>query len=228
MTDGPFRPHDVPEGRPPAGGAVPDAPGGPSPGPPRPATRFSSVTWILGVAVVLILAYITLNTIRTDAPGSRGPEVGGKLPPFAAPLAIGGPDADAQVDPEKACGVRGRGILNVCELGEKGPLVLAFLATKGEQCAAEVDRLDRLREASPEVQFAAVAIRGERAELKALIRRRGWELPVAWDRDGAISNVYGVAICPTVAFARRGGVIESTALGAVSEAELARRVAALR
>ena len=43
---------------------------------PQPPARRSTVTWIVGVVVVFAIAYITLNTIRTDAPGSRGVEPG--------------------------------------------------------------------------------------------------------------------------------------------------------
>jgi len=41
-------------------------PGPPAPPPPAPAPppRRSTVTWIVGVAVVFAIAYITLNTLR--------------------------------------------------------------------------------------------------------------------------------------------------------------------
>ncbi len=51
---------------------------------------------------------------------------------------------------------------------------------------------------------------------------------MAYDRDGAVSNTYAIAVCPTITFARRGGVVTDTLLGAAEEAEVARRVEALR
>ncbi len=81
----------------------------------------------------------------------------------------------------------------------------------------------------PQVGFAAVAIRGDRNDLRKLVHQHGWRFPVAQDRDGAVANVYGVAICPTVVFAARGGVVRATTLGSqvATPARLATRVRAL-
>jgi AhpC/TSA family len=204
---------------------------------PQPPPRRSTVTWIVGVAVVFAIAYITLNTIRTDAPGSRGLDPGDPLPPFAAPLALSRLDGDANLatEPDQggqgkrpACEVRGPDILNSCELAERGPVVLAFVAARSEACDRQVDALDRARADHPDVSFAAVAIRGDRDDLRRTIRRRGWRLPVAWDRDGGVANAYAVAICPTVTFAYRGGRVQGTSLTLVEGAELRRRVERIR
>ena len=203
-----------------------------APPPPPPAGR-STVTWIVGVAVVLAIGYITLNTVRTDAPGSRGVGAGDPLPPFAAPLALSDLEGDANVasgdeGARPACEVRGPRILNSCELAERGPVVIAFVATRSEACARQIDVLERARSRFPDVGFAAVAIRGDRDDLRAVIRRRGWELPVAYDHDGAVANAYAVAICPTMTFAHRGGRVEGTSLAFVDDAALARRLERLR
>jgi hypothetical protein len=49
---------------------------------------------------------------------------------------------------------------------------------------------------------------------------------VAHDRDGAVTNLYRVAVCPTTTFAVDGKV-RSTAIGALGERELAVRVEGL-
>ena len=36
------------------------------------------------------------------------------------------------------------------------------------------------------------------------MRSHHWTIPVAYDRDGALGALYGVAICPLVELARRG------------------------
>jgi hypothetical protein len=122
--------------------------------------------------------------------------------------------------------VRGRQILNVCELAERGPVVLAFIATRGGRCERAFDRMEEIRGSFPGVQFAGVAIRGARKDLRALVRRHGWRFPVGYDRDGVLANVYGVAVCPQVTFASAGGIVDSTAIGMgqVSSARLRTRV----
>jgi hypothetical protein len=191
----------------------------------------------VGVAVLFAIAYITLNTIRTDAPGSRGLDPGDPMPPFAAPLALSGLEGDANLatrpgqggqGDRPACEVRGPDILNSCQLAERGPVALAFVAARSEACDRQVDVLDRARADYPGVEFAAVAIRGDREDLRRTIRRRGWDLPVGWDRDGGVANAYAVAICPTVTFAYEGGRVQSTSLALVEGAELRRRLEAIR
>ena len=231
---GPFGVRD--RGEDPAPDGVPARPH-PEPPPPAPPPRRSTVTWIVGVAVVLAIAYITLNTIRTDAPGSRGLDPGDPLPPFAAPLALSSLDGDANLATEPkqgrqgdrpACEVRGPDILNSCQLAERGPVVIAFVAARSEACDRQVDVLDGLRADYPDVSFAAVAIRGDRDELRRTIRRRGWSLPVGWDRDGGVANAYAVAICPTVTFAYEGGKVEGTSLAMIDGVALRSRLEKLR
>jgi hypothetical protein len=226
---GPFGVRDRGDGEPP--------PQAPRPPDPQPPPRRSTVTWIVGVAVVLAFAYITLNTLRTDAPGSRGLDPGDPLPPFAAPLALSRLDGDANLATEPgqggqgdrpACEVRGPDILNACQLAERGPVAIAFVATRSKDCDRQVDVLDRARAEYPDISFAAVAIRGDRDDLRRTIRRRGWRLPVAWDRDGGVANAYAVAICPTVTFAYKGGRVEGTSLALIEGAALRERLEKLR
>ncbi len=182
---------------------------------------------IVGVVAVALIAYISYNSLRTEGPGSRGVEPGTELPAFAVPLALSDLEGDANVS-ERACDVRGGDVLNVCELAERGPVVLAFFAEPSERCDAEIDLLDRLRPRFPEVQFAAVAVRGDRDDLRRRVREHGWGLPVGHDRDGAVANVYAVAVCPTITFAARGGEVEGTSFGSQGEDELAARLEELR
>lgn len=181
---------------------------------------------VAGVLAVAVLAYVSFNSLRTEGPGSRGVPVGETLPAFAVPLALSGLDGDANVS-EAACSVRGPQVLNVCELAEQGPVVLAFFAEPADRCKDQVDRLDRLRPRFERVRFAAVAVRGDRDALRRTVRERGWDLPVGYDRDGAVANLYAVAICPVITFAERGGRVASTALGSLDERALAARVRAL-
>lgn len=197
----------------------------------------ANAAWVAGVAAVIALTYITLNTLRTEGRSSRGVTSGQKLPPFAAPFAVGGEDADANVavEPDSgaqgarpACDVRGPRILNVCELSERGPLALAFFAIRSRRCEDQVDVLERAARSVPGVQVAAVAVRGKREDVASAVRARGWRMPVGWDRDGAVANLYSVALCPTITFVGSDGRVKSTALRFLDERALRDRLSRLR
>jgi hypothetical protein len=173
----------------------------------------------LGVIAVAVLGYILVNTIRTEGPGSRGLAAGTAMPPFAVPLALSDLEGDANVS-GRACSVRGPKVLNSCQLAERGPVVLAFFVEPSQRCDDEIDRVDRLRRRFPDVQFAAVAIRGSRDALRRRVRDRGWGLPVGYDHDGAVANAYAVAICPTITLAAKGGKVVKTLLGSEDSAQL--------
>ena len=182
---------------------------------------------LVGLLAFAAMVYIVLNTLRTEGPGSRGLPVGSKLPAFAVPLALSDLDGDANVS-GRACSVRGAQILNSCELVRRGAVVLAFFAEPSERCDDQIDMLDRLRRRFADVQFAAVAIRGNRQRLRGRVRERGWSLPVGYDRDGAVANAYAVAVCPTITLARRGGTVARTLLGSQDERTLTAAVQELR
>lgn len=194
--------------------------------------------WFIAIVGVALIVYASLNTLRTDSVGSQGLKIGTKVPPFAAPLALGSLEGDVNVARKAnqgsagrrpACSVRGPQIVNSCELGERGAYVLAFLATRGTQCTRELDRLARVHARHPRVQVAAISIRGDRDDLRAIVRRHGWSFPVGYDRDGALSNAYHVQICPQLTFARRGGSVVETTFGELDPTALAakaRRLAA--
>ena len=198
-----------------------------APAPARaPGSRYG---WFLGVVGVLFIAYVTLNTASTDRVPTRGVATNRPLPPFAAPLATSALEGDANVARESdqggagkrpACAVRGPDVLNVCELAERGPVVLAFIATRGGHCERVLDKLAAARPRFPGVQMAAVAIRGSRSDLRALVRRHRWPFPVGHDRDGAVANLYGVAVCPEITLAYAGGIVAGTAIGQLDQREI--------
>jgi AhpC/TSA family len=206
---------------------------------PRPPRRAAGSTWVLGAVAVLGIAYVTLTTARTDAPGSGGVPSGRPLPAFAAPLASStrrceGRECNPNVAPRAgqgarraACGVRLPDVLNSCALAERGPVALAFLASRSGRCEEQVDVMQRLLARFPRVQFAAVSVRGDRAALRRAIRERGWTLPVGHDANGAVASLYGVAVCPTITFARAGGRVADTSLDFLDEDALAVRLRAI-
>jgi hypothetical protein len=193
--------------------------------------------WLVGVVAVVVLAYITINSLTTEGVGSQGLERGTRLPPFAMPLAAGAREGDANIFPgpgegpdgePPACSVRGPDVLNVCALSERGPVVLAFVVTRSGDCARQVDVIDRVAARVRGVAFAAVAVREDRDRLRRLIRERGWRVPVGYDQDGAVANLYGLGVvCPLLTFAGRDGRVAGTELGFVDEPALEEAARAL-
>jgi hypothetical protein len=189
--------------------------------------------WIAAVAALAVLAYIGWNTLHTKGQGSAGLPGGAMLPPFAAPLATSSLVGDANLFAHRsggipaACDVRGPDVVNSCRLARRGPVVIAFLIVPSKLCESQLTTLDRLRSRFPRVSFAGVAIKGDRAAVRAAVARDGWRIPVAWDRDGAIANAYAVAVCPTIVLARRGGRVVRSLVGERSAAALSREIAAL-
>jgi len=177
----------------------------------------------VGVLVVAILVLFTINALITKSNGSRGIEPGHTIPPFAAPLALGRLTGDVNVarHPDEgsagktpACEVHGAGVLNVCELYARGPLVLA-LFVDASSCPDVLSQMQALagQGAYPGVSYAAVAIKGERVPLLELIRKQGLtSVQVGFDSDGVLASLYKVASCPQVSFVLPGGVMQSPAL----------------
>jgi hypothetical protein len=209
--------------------ATPEPPAGdqepPTPGQPAAPPRYGRY---VGLLAILILVLITLNTVLTKSNGIGGLAVGESLPPFAVPLASGDKTGDANVatdGPHPACSVRKPGVLNICELEEQGPVVLALFV---EGCSGVLSDMQALAPSFPKVRFAAVALRGSRGAIAKLVRSHGLSFPVGWDHFGDLAALYRVATCPQITFAVRGGAVQSkTLLNRPSRATLRSRVAGL-
>jgi hypothetical protein len=196
-------------------------------GSPAPGARY---LWVVGAAAIVLVLLLLVTTLRHGTErGARGVPAGTIMPPFAVPTALGPLDGDAniathagegQAGKRAACTVRGPGVLNGCALREAGPVVLAFFAIRSRDCIAQLDAMQRVRARLPGVQLAAIAIRGDRGDLRQLVARHGWRFPVGYDRDGALSNAYHVQVCPQLTFARRGGRVVETTFGALAPAAL--------
>ncbi len=195
----------------PAGGEVPPARS------PLQSPRYGRYA---GLLALLILALITLNTIKTKPNGDTGIAPGQPLAPFAVPLVQGDLSGDANVATKAgegaagnvpACSVRKPQVLNICEQYERGPVVLA-LFVNGGSCPAVLNDMQTLAPSFPGVRFAAVSIKGDREQLRRMVRSSRLRFPVGIDSDGALASLYKVASCPQVSFAYPGGVVQSKAL----------------
>ncbi|HEX8714722.1 MAG TPA: hypothetical protein VF706_04060 [Solirubrobacteraceae bacterium] len=173
-----------------------------------------------GLLALVILVLITINTITTKPNGAKGLAPGERMPPFAVPLALGNlvGDADTARHADEgaagrvpACRERGPQILNICQLYEEGPVLLA-LFVDGGSCPDVLGDMQALAPSFPGVRFAAVAIKNGRSEVRKLIAKRGLTYPVGLDSDGALAALYKVATCPQLTFAYPGGEVQSRAI----------------
>jgi hypothetical protein len=197
---------------------------------PKPGARYPIY---VGVAFLALIVYVTINTIQTDEGGLLGAdpkEEGRPLPEFAVPDLRGELVGDANVfqddcetgdNPcpedavrEPACRIETEGAIRVCDLFDK-PLAISFWFTKGGDCLPTQDVFDDVAARyGGRVNFLSLNVRSEnRDEPLGIVEERGWEVPVGWDRDGAVSNIYRVGVCPTVALAYPGGILDRALIG---------------
>lgn len=196
--------------------------------PYMPGARYSA---FVGIAFIAIIVIAAINAASTDEGTLLGSEdVGGRpFAEFAVPDVRGPLDGDANIAQDDcetaanpcpladrrmpACEIDAEDAIRVCDLFDR-PLVLTFWFTSPSAC---VDTQDAITALAPEyedrVNFASIAVRGEREDVKRIVAERDWPVPVGWDRDGAVSNVYSVGLCPTVAIARPGGIFEAALVG---------------
>jgi hypothetical protein len=181
------------------------------------APRYGRYVGLLGIVIV---ALITINTISTKPNGDTGVPPGRHAPPFAVPLALGNLAGDANVATANdlgaagrvpACTVRESQVLNMCQLYERAPVVLALFVAGGS-CPGVLGDMQSLVASFPQVRFAAVAIKSGRASVRRLVAKLHLTYPVGLDPDGALAALYELATCPQVSFVEKGGVIQSKAL----------------
>jgi peroxiredoxin len=168
--------------------------------------------------------YAGVNTLNTDPIGL---DTGARLPKFAAPSATGHIDKDANVSQKNACQVHRREAIRICDFFDR-PLVLVTWFTKGcDTCPRQLDTVESVRSRFRGVGFVGLDIKDSLENAGKEVRKHGWGFPMALDRDGAVSGLYGVVVGPTLFFAYPGGVLKSKNLGELDQAELTHEVEAL-
>jgi thiol-disulfide isomerase/thioredoxin len=189
-----------------------------------PTRRYSA---LVGLAFLILVVIATINTLRTPGGGILGINAGDQgmpLAEFAVPNAVTGTlDKDANIAQDdcstsqnpcpsdarrpSACQIHVKGAIRVCDFFNR-PLVLSFWFTRGANCLPTQDILNRLAgRYRGRVNFLSIDVRDDPAEVRRLALEHHWTMPVGYDRDGAVSDLYRVGGCPTVAFAYPGGIL---------------------
>ncbi|CAB4347029.1 unannotated protein [freshwater metagenome] len=204
------------------------------PGPPAAAkTRLPGI--FLVAALILLIAYVTYNTATGERGSSTGPAVGTPMVQFAAPLVNSALVGDVNVTQRSAgattaraaCDLSSPAILNSCQLVKRQPAALVFINSAEGRCADTLDRVIAAAAKYPGIRVAGIVIAGDRAEARRLAASHRWKIPLGEDRDGALANLYGVAVCPQTVYLRAGGVVDAVSVGESDPSALDARLSAL-
>ncbi len=165
---------------------------------------------LFGLALVIV---ISISFLSSRGAGTAGIPPGHQLHLFAAPLAASTLNGDANLNPPCTLARHDPRALNICLALKRGPLVLGFFVTGSSTCERLVDAMQTLSRRFPTVQFAAVAVRASHSSAAAAVRAHHWTIPVAYDRDGGVGDVYGVEVCPIAELAYPSGRVRSRLIG---------------
>ncbi len=169
--------------------------------------------WAVGVIALVLVLGVAAYQFLTHGTKSTGVAPGHRLHLFAAPLATSNLNGDPNPHPTCTEARHDPRALNVCLMAARGPVVLGFFVTGAGQCERQVGALQTLSERFPSVQFAAVAVNAGHAAAAADVKRHRWTIPVAYDRDGTVQQLYDVVACPMVEMADRGGIVRTRLIG---------------
>jgi peroxiredoxin len=191
--------------------APPGAPDRPAPAGPVIDTR--PYRWMVGIIGLVVVIAVSVYVFASHGVGTTGITPGHRLRDFAAPLAATNLNGVANDHPTCSAARHDPRALNTCLLARRGPLVLSFFVTGASQCVRQVNALQTLAGRYPSLQFAAVAVSASHRATAAAVRTHHWTIPVAYDSDGRVGALYGVAVCPMVELAARGGVVRERLIG---------------
>ena len=175
--------------------------------------------YVVILAAILLIAF-TVHVALSSHKGTTAIRPGVRIPPFAAPYAIGGPAGEVDIATHAndglagrvaACQERGPGILNICQLYERGPVVLALFFQAGS-CAAVLTEMQQLASEFPQVGFAAVGVKDGVSSTASLVRAKRLTFPVGVDAEGRLGQLYAMVSCPQVTFVYPGGIVQSPSL----------------
>lgn len=190
---------------------------------PKPSSAYS---WVVGIAFLILVIVVGVNSLPNAGEGLKGPKPGSEMPAFAAPLPDGTKEFDVNIKTNNkqpgesyACRVHVPGALNGCDLRKRSS-VIVFVGSRGANCLPGLDRIERIRRSLPNVAFAGVLIKTGLGDAKKTVTRHHWGFPVAYDHDGLLTNTFGIGVCPSYVLAKKGGVVQKTVLGKITDAQL--------
>lgn len=203
--------------------------------------RYSVAVGLIFLALIAVATIHTLSggggedTLGLDQQPARWP-----LPEFAVPAASGHLEGDANIYQDDcgssslpcsehpprvpACQITTPGAIRVCDLFDK-PLVISFWFGTENDCESQQNVVSSVAERyRGRVNFLSLDVLDSRESVGELVRERGWQMPVGFDRDGAVAALYRVGGCPTFAYAYPGGTLQSASIGVLGVGGLSHHV----
>jgi len=210
---------------------------------PRPGKRYSLFVGLAFLAIILIAFFNLLGAHNAGTLGLDAETTDLPLSEFAVPVAASNLEGDANIAQDDcetsqvpcpadarrkpACRVPGADVIRVCDYF-KLPLVISFWFNRGGDCEAQQDVVsDVSQRYRGRVNFLSIDIRDDRDSVRDAVRSRGWRMPVGYDHDGAVANIYRIGGCPTFVYAYPGGILESASIGDLTAPQLDAKVRAL-
>jgi hypothetical protein len=203
--------------------------------------RYSIAVGLIFLALIAVATVHTLtggggeDTLGLDKQPPRWP-----LPEFAVPAASGQLEGDANIYQDDcgssslpcsehpprvpACQIATAGAIRVCDLFDR-PLVISFWFGTENRCERQQGVVSSVAERyRGRVNFLSLDVLDSRESVGELVREQGWQMPVGFDRDGAVAALYRIALCPTFAYAYPGGTLQSASIGELGVGGLSQHV----
>jgi hypothetical protein len=203
--------------------------------------RYSLVVGLIFAAVIVIAVINTLDSGNKGTLGLDRLEARWPLPEFAVPRATSRLEGDANVAQDDcesartpcpasdrrqpACRVSLANALRICDFFDR-PLLISFWFTRGgNECSEQQDVVDRVYgRYRGRVNFLSLDIRDDRETVRELVEGGRWRMPVGYDRDGAVAELYRVGLCPTFAYVYPGGTLQRASVGELTASQLEARL----
>lgn len=179
---------------------------------------------------IIFFSFIFILIACTSAPQASQPLVVGETPIASESKLIDTKPDWAAIPGEKAPDFSytlADGTHKLSDLRGK-PVLVNFWATWCMPCIEEMPELEAARRNNPDLVILAVNRNESTEAIAAFAPKVGVSFPLITDRDGAISERYGVINLPTTFFINRDGTIAARHLGALTAARLAERLAEVR
>ena len=205
--------------------------------------RYSLLVGLIFLALIVVATIHTLNGPGEDILGLDEQPPRWPIPEFAVPAAAAQLEGDANVYQDdcgssslpcpqgsqrvSACRITTAGAIRVCDLFGR-PLVISFWFGTSNECEREQDVVSTVAgRYRGRVNFLSLDSLDSRGSVRELVARHRWQMPVGFDRDGAVAALFKLAACPTFAYVYPGGTLQSAGIGYLGVGGLSHHVGEL-